>query len=351
MAEERASNSSTSTDDSTATDKTQPSPSRAASMPLTSPVSTPLQGNASSWVPPQQFASQQTTSGWVPTPTNVWVPPSVASQDVWPEFGLPLNYTPPIEPASRGQGGFMIRNNPVYSNPTPSTQLIPLGWYPPPSQGGNYGYSNNPQPSFGAYGIGGTPLNFGTYNPQIMYSSLQSSSSNPTSTPVPQPAQAATSLPQVVSTRNNRTIFPEMSRQMPTSSNPVNNMLTPMIENNNAKIDQVAQQVNELAENFNPQPPRHQMYNHRNPPAILARGVAGNRAQGVNAAQAYGNNITQAVEQILNRAGFNLGVTNQPYFISPFPNFVQQDELPRGIKVPKSLTKFLGERANRQLST
>ncbi|MED6186758.1 hypothetical protein PIB30_069794 [Stylosanthes scabra] len=116
-------------------------------------------------------------------------------------------------------------------------------------------------------------------------------------------------------------------------------VLTPMIENNNARIDQVAQQVNELAENINPQPLRHQMYNHRNPPVILERGDARNRAQGANAAQAYENNITQAVEQILNRAGFNLRVTNQPYFVSPFPNFVQQAELPRGIKVPKDLVQ------------
>ncbi|MED6192376.1 hypothetical protein PIB30_009454 [Stylosanthes scabra] len=44
---------------------------------------------------------------------------------------------------------------------------------------------------------------------------------------VPQPTQVATavtSAPQTVSTgNNNRTIFPEMSRQMPISFTPVNN--------------------------------------------------------------------------------------------------------------------------------
>ncbi|MED6112170.1 hypothetical protein PIB30_059276 [Stylosanthes scabra] len=193
MAEDRVSNSSTSTDDSTVTDKTQPSPSRAASMPLTSPISTPLQGNASSWVP---RATRFTA--------------------IYQWMGA---YARQCEDAPSGS---QSRNNPVYTNPTPSTQHAPQGWYPPPPQGGNYGYSNNPQPSAGAYGIGGTPFNFGTYNPQAMYSSPQSSL-NPVSTPVPQPSQAATTLPQLVSTRNNRTIFPEMSRQMPTSSSPANN--------------------------------------------------------------------------------------------------------------------------------
>ncbi|MED6186759.1 hypothetical protein PIB30_069795 [Stylosanthes scabra] len=151
MAEEKASNSSTSTDDSSATYKTQPSPSRAESLPLTSSVSTSLQGNASSWVPLQQLVSQQTTSGWVATPTNMWVPPQIVNQGARLEFGLPINYTTPIEPASRGQGGFVIKSNPVYTNPTPNTQHIHQRWYPPPPQGGNYGYSNNPLPSFGAY--------------------------------------------------------------------------------------------------------------------------------------------------------------------------------------------------------
>ncbi|MED6113794.1 hypothetical protein PIB30_074178 [Stylosanthes scabra] len=47
MAEEKASNSSTSTDDSAATDKTQPSPSKVASIPLNV--------SASSWVPPNRL--------------------------------------------------------------------------------------------------------------------------------------------------------------------------------------------------------------------------------------------------------------------------------------------------------
>ncbi|MED6149717.1 hypothetical protein PIB30_065261 [Stylosanthes scabra] len=219
LAEERVVTSSTSSDDSAAIDKMQPSPSRATSTPLNNPVSTPFQGNVSSWAPTQPL---------VPTSTNMWIPPHVASQGAWPEFGLPLNYTPPIEPSQRSQGGFAIRNNLVYTNPIPNTQYIPQGWYPPPPQGGNYGYSNNPQPSFDAYGAGGTPPNFGTYNPPTMNGSLQSSSSNPVSTPTLQPTQAATTPPHVVSTRNNRSIFPEMPRQMPTNSGPINNTTEPL---------------------------------------------------------------------------------------------------------------------------
>ena len=54
-------------------------------------------------------------------------------------------------------------------------------------------------------------------------------------------------------------------------------------------------------------------------------------------------NLTRAVKQVLNRFGFNVGYANQPYFFSTFPNYVQQVELPRGWKAPKSLTKFLRE--------
>ena len=54
-------------------------------------------------------------------------------------------------------------------------------------------------------------------------------------------------------------------------------------------------------------------------------------------------NLTRAVEQVLNQFGFNVGYANHPHFVSVFPDYVQQVELPRGWKVPKSLTKFLGE--------
>ena len=48
------------------------------------------------------------------------------------------------------------------------------------------------------------------------------------------------------------------------------------------------------------------------------------------------------VEQILNRFGFNVGHANQPYFVFAFPEWIQQVEMPRGIKPPK-FTKFFGE--------
>ncbi|MED6186594.1 hypothetical protein PIB30_068257 [Stylosanthes scabra] len=242
MAKERVVTSSTSSEDSVATDRTQPSPSRvtSTSTPSNNPVSTPFQGNVSGWVGPNHSCLH---------------PPICGYLLMWPAKAL--------------------------------------------DQRGHYGYLNNLQPSFGAYGAGGTPPNFGTYNPPTMRGGPQSSSSNPVSSPALQPTQATMAPPQVVSTGNNRSIFPEMPRQMPTNSGPVNNtteslavfrqqieeshhdlvnlltqqmatMLTPMIENNNARIDQVAQQVNELAENFNP-PPRQQMFNYRNPPSNLGQ--------------------------------------------------------------------------------
>ena len=53
-------------------------------------------------------------------------------------------------------------------------------------------------------------------------------------------------------------------------------------------------------------------------------------------------NLNNAVEQILNRFGFNVGYANQPHFVSAFPEWIQQIELPRGVKIPK-FTKFSGE--------
>ena len=50
------------------------------------------------------------------------------------------------------------------------------------------------------------------------------------------------------------------------------------------------------------------------------------------------------VEQDLNRFRFNVRFANQPYFVSSFPNYVLQAEVPRDCKTPKSLTKFSGDK-------
>ena len=43
-------------------------------------------------------------------------------------------------------------------------------------------------------------------------------------------------------------------------------------------------------------------------------------------------NVNRAVEQVLNRFGFNVDYANQPYFASPFLDYVQQAKLPRDWK-------------------
>ncbi|MED6195806.1 hypothetical protein PIB30_041439 [Stylosanthes scabra] len=212
MADERASNSSTSTDESMTTDKTQPSPG-ASAVAVTSATLTP-----------------------------------------------------------RGAGGFAIKNNLIYSNYPPNTQHIPQGWYPSPPQGGNYGYSNNPQPPFVPFGTCGGAYNSSNFNAcyQHLMNNLPQFGPIPSTPPIiqpipiPQPSQAAVSIPQVVSTGENRPTILEMSRKMPIEPNPANNtveslavfrrqieeshhdlinmltqqmaiVLTPMIENNNAR--------------------------------------------------------------------------------------------------------------------
>ncbi|XP_057451727.1 uncharacterized protein LOC130743492 [Lotus japonicus] len=52
-------------------------------------------------------------------------------------------------------------------------------------------------------------------------------------------------------------------------------------------------------------------------------------------------NVANAVEEVLNHHGFNVGYVNRPNFTSPFSEVVLQAELPRGGKVPK-VTKFSG---------
>nr|KYP38616.1 Retrovirus-related Pol polyprotein from transposon opus [Cajanus cajan] len=53
-------------------------------------------------------------------------------------------------------------------------------------------------------------------------------------------------------------------------------------------------------------------------------------------------NLDQIVERVLNRHGFEVGRNEHPYFVSAFPEYIIQVELPRGAKVPKFL-KFAGE--------
>jgi len=53
------------------------------------------------------------------------------------------------------------------------------------------------------------------------------------------------------------------------------------------------------------------------------------------------NNIANVVEILLTQNGFNLGL-HRPNFVSPLPEYVTMEELPRGWKIPK-FTKFGGE--------
>ncbi|MED6163817.1 hypothetical protein PIB30_083693 [Stylosanthes scabra] len=222
MAEERASNSSTSTNESTTTDKTQPTPG---------------------------------TSGVVATAgTGPGVlPPPVSTPSTSPPYGLPHNYSPPYESTSRGGGVFNPRN------PPPVTQYHAQGWHFPPPQGGGY-----------------NPLIFGTFPRPSMNNPPYCGpihSTTPVIQPMPNPwpSQAAVSIPQAMSTGANKPIFLEMSRQIPLKNSLANNtvkslavfrqqieesnhdlvnmltqqmatVLTPMIENNNARIELVARQ-------------------------------------------------------------------------------------------------------------
>ncbi|MED6136577.1 hypothetical protein PIB30_057328 [Stylosanthes scabra] len=183
MAEERASNSSTLTDESTATDKTQPSPGISGIVAMA--------GTGSGVLPPQSRLLVLGLSGGVFNPRN----------------------------------------------PPPVTQYHAQGWHFPPSQGGNYGYSNNPQPLFDPFGIG-----VGGYNPPIFGTFPRPSMNNPpyngpiySTTPViqpmpnPQPSQAAVSIPQAASNGANRPIFPEMSRQMLLETSHANNTVESLV--------------------------------------------------------------------------------------------------------------------------
>ncbi|XP_058784181.1 uncharacterized protein LOC131658950 [Vicia villosa] len=53
------------------------------------------------------------------------------------------------------------------------------------------------------------------------------------------------------------------------------------------------------------------------------------------------NNITNVVEEVLVCNGLNVGF-HKPNYPSPLPNYIRQEEIPKGCKVPK-FTKFAGE--------
>ncbi|XP_016164136.1 uncharacterized protein LOC107606608 [Arachis ipaensis] len=133
-------------------------------------------------------------------------------------------------------------------------------------------------------------------------------------------------------------------------------VLNPLLENTNTRIEQLNRQVNRISTvvnleendnqglrfdnvnqnggaipNYNVHMPRH----GQNADDMLERLRQNNLGGHYN--------LARNVEQILNRLGFNVGCLNRPYFVSAFPECVQQAELPRGWKIPKSLTKFSGE--------
>ena len=53
------------------------------------------------------------------------------------------------------------------------------------------------------------------------------------------------------------------------------------------------------------------------------------------------NNLTTMIERIMAQNGLNTGF-RRPNYTSPLTNFILQEELPRGCKVPK-FTKFSGD--------
>ncbi|XP_016192812.1 uncharacterized protein LOC107633726 [Arachis ipaensis] len=187
----------------------------------------------------------------------------------------------------------------------------------------------------------------------------------------------------VTRVENSRPVFPDMSRAMPSnqpsqtvgslasirqqmdeSHHDLVNMLThqmvtvlnSLLENTNTRIEQLNRQVNRIATvvnleendnqglrldnvnqnggaipNYDVHMPRH----GQNADYMLERLRQNNLGGHYN--------LARNVEQVLNRLGFNVGCLNRPYFVSAFPECVQQAELPRGWKIPKSLTKFSGE--------
>ena len=125
-------------------------------------------------------------------------------------------------------------------------------------------------------------------------------------------------------------------------------VIAPLLESNNTRYEQLAQQVNRIASLVNAtDEPIHQ-------PKVRPIGDVENIDQGnilpplpknqildydihvVNRGQSVDEvlqrlrqnnigayqNLTRVVKQVLNRFGFNVGYANQPYFISAFLDYV-----------------------------
>ncbi|XP_057760294.1 uncharacterized protein LOC130980653 [Arachis stenosperma] len=133
-------------------------------------------------------------------------------------------------------------------------------------------------------------------------------------------------------------------------------VLNPLLENTNTRIEQLNRQVNRIATVVNLEENDNQGLRfdnvNQNGGAIPNYDVHmprhGQNADDMLERLRQNNlgghyNLARNVEQVVNRLGFNVGCLNMPYFVSAFPECVQQAELPRGWKIPKSLTEFSGE--------
>ncbi|XP_015945962.1 uncharacterized protein LOC107471031 [Arachis duranensis] len=92
-------------------------------------------------------------------------------------------------------------------------------------------------------------------------------------------------------------------------------------------MENIFQNENHVLNRENPRIVRR----HENADDVL-HGLCGDRYQ-----------ITQIIEEVLNRVGLNVGFMNQPHFVSDFSQVVQMAEVPRGAKNLKITTKFAGE--------